>query len=302
MYKERASWEKYRERLFAEAREFEQMKNKFLEEKATFEKEKKSEEWGRDDLKSKLHVAEELLAKERQEWKKICDNDYKRMYAARTKITNLEAEIVTLKGKVEEAQADRERFEVELNVQIVSKNKDLASKGVEIVELKRRLFEAHEKKIDLVAENVRADTTEEARKAAEEARDISTSGLNVAHNNYVEAQSIVVTLVSESEWMRNHGVAALSISLSRLRLLSIGYVANSILNATELDQAVATLIDVVLSQAEEVYDHLSLPVMELVTEALKHDNYVARLKFILVPPETVELSDEVEVAGDGGDE
>ncbi|KAM0069333.1 hypothetical protein Hdeb2414_s0001g00000581 [Helianthus debilis subsp. tardiflorus] len=36
-----------------------------------------------------------------------CDNDNKRMYAARTKITNLEAEVATLKEKVEEAQADR---------------------------------------------------------------------------------------------------------------------------------------------------------------------------------------------------
>ncbi|KAJ0836614.1 hypothetical protein HanRHA438_Chr16g0768991 [Helianthus annuus] len=238
------------------------------------------------------------------------------MYVAPTKITNLEVEIVTLKGKVE------------LNAQIVNKNKDLASKDVEIAELKRRLFGAHEKseslEIDLAAEKVKDDTTEKARKAAEEARNISTSALNVVQNKYAEAQSIVDTLVSESEWMRNQGVAA---------------VANSILNATELDQAVAALTDAaravrhrggylecarhveealgqhfgtrhcyvtdqsdeVLSQAEEVYDHLSLPVMELVTEVLKHDDYVVWLKSILVPPETVELSDEEEAAGDGGD-
>ncbi|MFS7946514.1 hypothetical protein Hanom_Chr06g00537151 [Helianthus anomalus] len=65
MYKERASWEKYLERQLTKAREFEQMKNKFLEVKASFEKEKKSEEWGRDRLKNKLHAAEDLLAKER---------------------------------------------------------------------------------------------------------------------------------------------------------------------------------------------------------------------------------------------
>ncbi|MFS7996661.1 hypothetical protein Hanom_Chr12g01132471 [Helianthus anomalus] len=66
--------------------------------------------------------------------------------------------------------------------------------------------------------------------------------------------------------------------------------------------------DAVLGCAEEVYDHLSLPVMELVTEALKHDDWCARLKSILNPPETVELSDEEEAAsgdgdwdGDGGD-
>ncbi|KAM0064619.1 hypothetical protein Hdeb2414_s0003g00105121 [Helianthus debilis subsp. tardiflorus] len=224
------------------------------------------------------------------------------MYAAHTKITNLEAEVTALKGKVEEAQADRERVEVELSARIMNKDKDLAAK------------------------DVRADTAEEVRRAAEEACNISTSALNVAQNNYAEAQSIVDTLVSESEWVRNHGVAV---------------VANSILNAIELDQEVAALTDVVravgqrggylecaqhveealgqqfgtrhcsvtdqadelLSRAEEVYHYLSLPVMELVTEALKHDDYVARLKSILTVPETVELSDEEdEEVGDGGDE
>ncbi|KAF5765904.1 hypothetical protein HanRHA438_Chr15g0721271 [Helianthus annuus] len=48
------------------------------------------------------------------------------------------------------------------------------------------------------------------------------------------------------------------------------------------------------SRAEEVYDHLSLPVMKLVTNALKHDDWSTRLKSILDPPETVELKDEEE--------
>ncbi|KAJ0715786.1 hypothetical protein HanPI659440_Chr13g0505391 [Helianthus annuus] len=158
------------------------------------------------------------------------------MYAARTKITNLEAEVATLKGKVEEAQADREHVEVELSARIVNKDKDLVAKDVEIVELKRRLFETHGKseslEIDLEAERVRADTAEEAKKAAVKARNISTSALNVAQNNYAEAQSIMDTLVSESERMRNRGVAAIT---------------NSVLNATELDQAVEALTDVALA-------------------------------------------------------
>ncbi|MFS7979110.1 hypothetical protein Hanom_Chr10g00923511 [Helianthus anomalus] len=308
MYKERASWEKYRERLLMEARKFVQMKNKFLEEKASFEKEKKYEEWGRDGLKNKLYATEELLAKERQEWKKICENDNKRMYAACTKITNLEAEVVTLKGKVEEAQAARECVE------------DLTAKDVEIAELKCRLFEAHEKseslEIDLVDEKVKADTAEEARKAAEEARNIITSALNVAQNNYAEAQSIMDTLVSESEWMRNHGVAIVTGSSScgtyRCRAChwaSWGYFEC----AQHVEEAlgrhlgtrhcsVTDRADEVFSQVEEVYDHLSLPVMELVTEALKHDYYVVRLKSILTVQETMELLDEEEAAGDGGDE
>ncbi|MFS7931560.1 putative intermediate filament, rod domain, coil 1B [Helianthus anomalus] len=251
------------------------------------------------------------------------------MYAARSKITDLEAEIATLKEKVEEAQANKGRVEVELNALVANKDKDLAAKDVEIAELKRRLFEAHDKneslEIDLEAERVKADTAEEAKKKAEEARDFNTSALNVAQNNYAEAQSFVDTLVSESEWMRGRGVAA---------------IANSILNANELDGVVAALIDAsravghrggylecayhmeetfgqqfdthhcsvvdqadsMLSRAEEVYDHLSLPVMELVTDALKHDDWCAQLKSILDPPKTMELTDEEEeqAGGDGG--
>ncbi|KAJ0799859.1 hypothetical protein HanPI659440_Chr03g0096231 [Helianthus annuus] len=123
-------------------------------------------------------------------------------------------------------------IKAELNARVESRDMDLAAKDVEIAELKRRLFEAHEKseslEIDLEAERVKAETAEEAKKKAEEARDISTSALNVAQNNYAETQTIVDTLVSKSEWMRSIGVAT---------------IANSILTATELDEAVAALMD-----------------------------------------------------------
>ncbi|KAJ0804647.1 hypothetical protein HanPI659440_Chr02g0040481 [Helianthus annuus] len=302
MHRERASWEKYRERLSAEAKEFEQLKNKFQEKKAAFDKEKKSEEWGREGLRSKLQASEELLDKEQKEWRVACENDNKKMFATRTKITNLEAEVESLKENYEQAKSDRKRAEVDLNAQILSKDMDLAGKDAKIAELKRRLFEAQVKnetlEIDLATEKVKADTAEEARKVAEEACKLSTSALNVAQTNYAEDQSIVDTLISEYEWMQLHGVAV---------------VANSILNATELDKAADALMnttrvvghrggylectqhveealkqhfgtrhrsvtdqaDEMLAKAEEVYDHLSLPVMELVMEALKHDDYVA---------------------------
>ncbi|KAF5811466.1 hypothetical protein HanXRQr2_Chr04g0181701 [Helianthus annuus] len=157
---------------------------------------------GREVLKSKLQAAEEMLFKEHAEWKKVCEKDNQRMYAARSKITDLEAQIATLIGKSE------------LNAR---KDKELAAKDVEIAELKRRLFESHNKnellEIDLEAERVKAETAEEAKKKAEEARDISTCALNVAKNNYAEAQIIVDTLVSESEWMRSRGVPAMNCQL-----------------------------------------------------------------------------------------
>ncbi|MFS7999720.1 hypothetical protein Hanom_Chr12g01169761 [Helianthus anomalus] len=289
MYNEQASWERYREHLVKEVQDFEQSKNTLAKERASFQAEKKSEEWGREGLKSKLQTAEELLFEERAEWKKVCKNDNKRMYVAYSKITNLEAEIATLKGRVEEAQADKEHVEAELNARVENRDKDLAAKD-----------------IDLEAEKVKAETAKEAKNAAVEARDISTSALNVAQNNYAKAQTIVDTLVSESEWMRSRGVAA---------------IANSIFNATELDEAVVALTDAaravghrggylecaqhvkealgkqfdtrhcsvsdqadsLLSRTEEVYDHLSLPVMEPVIDALKHDDWSARMKSILDP-------------------
>ncbi|XP_022030346.2 myosin-6-like [Helianthus annuus] len=210
MIKERGDWEKYRERLLRQVKDFEKMKANFSEEKAKFESDRKSEEWGREGLWGKLRAAEDLLAKERADWKEICKKDNQPMYAVRTKITDLEAQNATLMKKVEDVEADKERAEAKLKAQLASKDKDLHAKDVEITELKRRLREQTDKseslETDLEAERVKAATAEEAKQKADEAREISTSALNVAQNNYAEAQSIVDTLVSEVEWMRGRGV------------------------------------------------------------------------------------------------
>ncbi|KAM0028498.1 hypothetical protein Hdeb2414_s0018g00514631 [Helianthus debilis subsp. tardiflorus] len=126
------------------------------------------------------------------------------MYVVRSKITDLEAQIATLTKKVEDVGADNEHVEAELKAQVVSKDKDLKAKDNESLE------------IDLEAERVKAATAEEAKQRAEEARDISTSALNVAQNNYAKAQGIVDTLVSESEWMRNRGVALMDAAVTAL--------------------------------------------------------------------------------------
>ncbi|MFS8002486.1 hypothetical protein Hanom_Chr13g01202611 [Helianthus anomalus] len=290
MVKERAEWEKYRERLLRQVKVFEKAKAAFAEEKAMFESDRKSEEWGREGLRGKLRAAEDLLAKECAKWKKICETDNRRMYAAHSKITDLEAQVAELKGKVEDGQTDKEHVEAELKAQVSSRDKDLVAKDVEIAELERRLQEQTDKseslEIDLEAERVKAATGEEAKKNVEEARDISTYALNVAQNNYSGAQGIADTLVSKAEWICGRGVV---------------FLTNSILNASELDGAVATLIDAshavshrggylecmqhveealgqkfdvshcsvtdqadaALARAEKVYDHLSLPVMDL---------------------------------------
>ncbi|KAJ0570151.1 hypothetical protein HanHA300_Chr05g0174861 [Helianthus annuus] len=122
------------------------------------------------------------------------------------------------------------------------------------------------------------------------------------------------TLVSDSEWMRNRGVVAMDTAVAVFIDASraVGHRGGYLECAHHVEEAfgqefdtshcsVTDQADVLLARAEEVYDHLSLPVMDLVTEALKHDAWSARLKGILDPPETVELSDEEEVAGGDGD-
>ncbi|KAJ0623208.1 hypothetical protein HanIR_Chr01g0029231 [Helianthus annuus] len=327
MVRERADWEAYRERMLKRIAEFEKSKAAFDEERAKFEADKKAEEWGREGLQKKLHNVEEQLAKEKAEFKRICAQDNERTYALRQKIVALEAKVADLTSKVEEAQGEKtakQQMEVELTevkVQLSNKDKDLHAKDVEIAELKRRLNEQIDRceslEIDLEAEKVKAAD-------AEEARAVSNAALNVAQTNYSEAQGIVDTLVSEAEWMRTRGIVL---------------VANSILNANELDRAVAALTDAAravghrggylecadhveqmlgqefdtshcsvteradaaLASAENSYDNLSLPIMELVVESLKKDDWCQRLKAILDPPVTVEVSDE-EPAGDDGDD
>ncbi|KAJ0798623.1 hypothetical protein HanLR1_Chr00c2834g0858811 [Helianthus annuus] len=292
MVREREEWEKYRERLLKQVKAFERSKAAFDEERAKLETDKKAEEWGREGLKNKLRAAEELLSKERAESKAICARDNERMYAARSKITELEGQVADLKKKAEDAQVVKEQTEAEFKAQISSKDRDLSAKDVEIAELKRRLREQIERseslEIDLEAEKSKAATADEAKQKAEEARAISTTTLNVVQNNYSEAQGIVDTLVAEAEWMRARGIALM---------------ANSILNVGELDTTVAALIDASravghrggylecaqhvsevfgqdfdtshcsvtdqaeaeLARPENGYDNLSLPVMDLVT-------------------------------------
>ncbi|KAJ0432787.1 hypothetical protein HanIR_Chr17g0863051 [Helianthus annuus] len=112
MVKERADWENYRESLVRQVKEFEKANAKFDEEKAKFDADRKSEEWGREGLRGKLRAAEDLLAKEKAECKKICEKDNQRMYAARSKITELEGKVAELTGKVEDVQAAKENSEV----------------------------------------------------------------------------------------------------------------------------------------------------------------------------------------------
>ncbi|KAJ0753157.1 hypothetical protein HanPI659440_Chr09g0332591 [Helianthus annuus] len=117
MVRERADWEGYRERMLKRITDFEKSKAAFDEEKAKFDADKKAEEWGREGLKNKLQAAEQQLAKEKAEFKRICEKDNERAFAARNKIVGLEAKIAELTARVEDAQAAqvaKQQIEVEL--------------------------------------------------------------------------------------------------------------------------------------------------------------------------------------------
>ncbi|KAF5806848.1 hypothetical protein HanRHA438_Chr05g0235401 [Helianthus annuus] len=245
MVKERAEWEKYRERLVRQVKDFQKAKVVFAEEKTKFESDKKSEEWGHEGLRGKLRAAEELLSKERADWKEVCKKDNQCLYASRAKITDLKAQNATLTKKVEDIEADKERIEAELKAQVGSRDKDF------------------------------------------HAKDMANSILNAS-----ELDAAVAALIDASR--------------------AVGHCGGYLECAQHVEEAfgqefdvshcsVTDQADTALARTKEVYDHLSLPVMDLVAETLKHDNWCQRLKTILDPPQTVELSDEEEAAGGGGD-
>ncbi|KAJ0944174.1 hypothetical protein HanPSC8_Chr03g0113251 [Helianthus annuus] len=310
MVRERADWEAYRERMLKRIADFEKSKAAFDEERAKFEADKKAEEWGREGCRKNSTML-------RSNWPRRRPSSS--VYAPKTTSVPMVYDKRSLGEKTAKQQMEVELTEAK--VQLSNKDRDLHAKDVEIAELKRRLNEQIDRceslEIDLEAEKVKAAD-------AEEARAVSTAALNVAQTNYSEAQGIVDTLVSEAEWMRTRGVVL---------------VANSILNANELDRAVAALTDAAravghrggylecadhveqmlgqefdtshcsvteradaaLASAENSYDNLSLPIMELVVESLKKDDWCQRLKAILDPPVTVEVSDEEPIGDDGDD-
>ncbi|KAM0055373.1 hypothetical protein Hdeb2414_s0006g00205321 [Helianthus debilis subsp. tardiflorus] len=107
-------WEKYRDSLVKEVKSYEIAKAAFAEEKSKFESDRKSEEWDREGLRGKLRTAEELLSKECEEYKRICEKDNQRSYATCNKITELEGKVAELTGKVEDSQATKKIAEADL--------------------------------------------------------------------------------------------------------------------------------------------------------------------------------------------
>ncbi|MFS8034071.1 hypothetical protein Hanom_Chr17g01576901 [Helianthus anomalus] len=87
-----------------------------------------------------LQASEETLAEERRNWRVACENDNKKMFVARTKITNLEAHVEELKKSELTTKPNMKKPNRTESV----KDRELAGKDAEIAELKRRLRKAQE--------------------------------------------------------------------------------------------------------------------------------------------------------------
>ncbi|MFS8023745.1 hypothetical protein Hanom_Chr16g01455141 [Helianthus anomalus] len=176
------------------------------------------------------------------------------MYAARTKITDLEAQNATLTKTVEDVEADKER-----------------------VELREQTDKSESLEIDLEAERVKAATAEEAKQKADEAREISSFALNIANSilNASELDAAVAALIDALGAVGHRGGY----------LECAQYVEEAFGEEFDVSHcSVTDHVDAALARTEGVYDHLSLPVMDLVAEALKHDDWCQCLKTIIDPP------------------
>ncbi|KAJ0873945.1 hypothetical protein HanPSC8_Chr11g0458411 [Helianthus annuus] len=133
--------------------------------------------------------------------------------------------------------------------------------------------------IDLTTEKVKVETTEEAHK-------IANSILNAT-----ELDRVVVALTMVARAAGHHvGCVECAAHVEDALRTRFGTRHCSVSEGAEEG----------LLKAEENYDNLSLPIKDLVSEALKHDNYVARLRSIFEPPETVQLIDDEGQDGDDG--
>ncbi|MFS7918914.1 hypothetical protein Hanom_Chr03g00206781 [Helianthus anomalus] len=149
----------------------------------------------------------------------------------------------------------------------------MAGKDVENAELKNRLCESQEKveslEIDLEAEKHKI-------KAADEVRKLTQEALDVAQISYAEFASAVLNSIELDQ-----SVAVLTVAARHM-----GHHDGYIERASHVE------VEKVFTQSEERYNTISLPIMDLVFDALEHEDYVVRLKAIFEVPEAQELSDE----------
>ncbi|MFS7966846.1 hypothetical protein Hanom_Chr09g00778641 [Helianthus anomalus] len=258
----------------------------------------------------------------------MCKNDNDKMYRTRTENTNLKAQdqvstktIVDLSSQNEElakskayieerheaAKVHREHVEQnqvctasicvlqeneiqrlnthltaqeELRQQLVSKDKDMAGKDAKIAKLQRRLCESQKKvdslEIDFEAENQRAGgpVANVVLNSAELDQTVAALAVAVRHMGHHEGYTECTS----------HDEARLKVKWENSHC------------STSVE------VGTVFAKAQESYNHVALPIMDLVSEALQHNDYVAPLKAIFEVPSNEDFDidhdeDEEEAGG-----
>ncbi|MFS7964017.1 hypothetical protein Hanom_Chr08g00745151 [Helianthus anomalus] len=158
--------------------------------------------------------------------------------------------------RYEAAKMHRERAEQnqeELRQLLVSKDRDMAIKDVEISELKHRLRESQEKvdslEIDIEAEMQKAEML-----------------------NLVELdQTVAAFTVAARHMDHREGYTECASHVEA----ALKFKGDNSHCSTSVE------VETIFAKTQESYNHLALPIMDLVSDALQHDDYVTRLKSIL---------------------
>ncbi|XP_021974853.1 myosin-3-like [Helianthus annuus] len=195
-----------------------------------------------EEVARKAEAEATLLSKERKNWWEICETDNNEKIGLRNIINNLKVEVERLKKqdaeieklKQEKAEAEAARDEARSHWERSEQRKvrtcaTLALKEKEIDELTALLSEQEQLKVEL--ESSKKDLQFERVERAETSRRLSATEekLEGSETARVTAESQIEPLKNDMLWLKESGIISIS-------------VANSVLNADELDEMVAYLL------------------------------------------------------------
>ncbi|KAF5810463.1 hypothetical protein HanXRQr2_Chr04g0169701 [Helianthus annuus] len=216
------------------------MKATLEADRAKFESGLKTEEWSVVGWKRKAEAEAALLSNERKNWREICEKDNNEKIGLRNIINNLKAKVKRLKKqdadieklKQEKAEAEAAHDEARSHRERSEQREvrtcaTLALRDKEIDELTALLSEQEQIKAEL--ESAKKYLQLERVKRAETSRRLNETEekLESSETARVTAESQLEPLKNDMLWLKDRGVIS---------------VANSVLNADELDETVAHLL------------------------------------------------------------
>ncbi|MFS7980332.1 hypothetical protein Hanom_Chr10g00938211 [Helianthus anomalus] len=255
MHREWAAFEASKKEVSEEKARVALLRAKLEANQAEFANEQKTEEWSVAGWKRKAKVEVALPLEERKRWKEICEKNNNEKMGPHNVINNLKAEIEKLKKQ-------------DAEIEKLKKKKAGAEAARDEARSHRERSERRElERVEKAETSRRLSETEEKLENSETAR--------------VTAESLVEPLKDDMLLIKHHGIIS---------------VANPVLNSNELDQSECTHhvtnalrvdwdtsrsathgvdTEAAHAAAKTEYNNLRLPVMDLVTDALQADDFVA---------------------------